>query len=504
MKNTKIISSIVLIIGIIVLINFLSGQLNFRFDLTEDRTYTLSQATKDILENLQEPVTVKAYFSENLPPDIAKTRRDFQEMLVEYTNLSDGMLVFEFINPSEDEKNEQEAMQNGIQPVMINVREKDQMKQQKAYLGAVIQLGEEKEVIPFMRPGVAMEYALSTGIKKLSVLEKPRIGLVAGHGEASITELQQLNAQLSILYRLEPITLSENADLSQYKTIALIRPKDTIPDSDLLKLDEYLSKGGNLVLAMDRVEADMQKSFGKLKYTGLSKWLESKGIKVDKSFLVDPNSGAVSVQQQQGMFVFNTQIQFPYLPISSNFAEHPVTKGLEAVIFPFASAITYSGDSSLNWTPLVFSSDKSGSQSVPTYFNVQKQWTDADYPMGRQVLGALLEGNISGNTRSRLIVFGDGDFSVTGEGQTAQRMQEDNISLMANSVDFLSDDTGLIELRTKGISSRPIDDLEDGTKTTLKFVNFLLPLLMVIIYGIVRMQMKRNIRIKRMEEDYGN
>ncbi len=498
MKNQKLFTSLVLIIGIVITVNFISEQIFIRLDLTEDKTYTLSKATKDILENLNEPVTVKAYFSENLPPDIAKTRKDFQEMLVEYSNLSNGMLVFEFINPSENEESENVAMQNGIQPVMINVREKDQMKQQKAYLGALIEMGEEKESIPFMRPGVAMEYALSTSIKKLSILDKPIVGLVSGHGEPGISEIQQLNAQLSILYQLKEIDL-KNDDLKSFKTIALIRPTDSLDPSEFSILDTYLQSGGNLILALNSVEADMQQSLGKISNTGLETWLASKGLNIPSSFLVDPNSGSVSVQQQQGIFVFNTQIQFPYLPISNSFADHPITKGLEAVVFPFASPLNFTGDSSNAWTPLVFSSNKSGSVSAPTYFDIQKQWTDADYPLDRQVIAALIQSGMG-----RVVVFGDGDFAVNGEGQSAQRMQEDNISLMANSIDFLSDDTGLIELRTKGVTSRPIKELEDSTKSTLKILNFLLPILLVIIYGVFRMQVKRNVRIKRMEEDYGN
>ena len=99
-----------------------------------------------------------------------------------------------------------------------------------------------------------------------------------------------------------------------------------------------------------------------------------------------------------------------------------------------------------------------------------------------------------------MIVVGDGDFPQGG-GQSGQT-NPDNVSLMANSIDWLSDDTGLIELRTKGATSRPIDELEDGKITFLKYMNFLLPLLLIIIYGIYRTQRKQTLRIKRMEEGY--
>jgi ABC-type uncharacterized transport system involved in gliding motility auxiliary subunit len=102
-----------------------------------------------------------------------------------------------------------------------------------------------------------------------------------------------------------------------------------------------------------------------------------------------------------------------------------------------------------------------------------------------------------------MVVFSDGDFAVNGEGQNAQQLSEDNISLMSNAIDWLSDDTGLIELRTKGVTARPLDaSLEDGTKTLLKYLNFLLPLILVIVYGVLRFQIKRNKRNELMATDY--
>src|SRR5690606_40007025 len=186
----KLYTTVGLVIAIVVMLNLLAGEFHFRLDLTEGRQYSLSKATKDILQGLDEPVTIKAYFSANLPPHIQQTRRDFQDMLVEYGSRSRGDVMFEFINPNADEAREQEAVEKGIRPVMINVREKDQMKQQKAYLGAIVSRGEKQEVIPLIQPGAAMEYALSTAIKKLSIEDKPQSGFLQGHGEAGSYEMQ--------------------------------------------------------------------------------------------------------------------------------------------------------------------------------------------------------------------------------------------------------------------------------------------------------------------------
>ena len=156
MSKGAVITRLSFIIGILVLINFLANRMFFRLDFTADKRYTLSEATKNILKGLDRPITVKAYFSENLPPNIAKTRRDFREQLIEFSSWSNGKLVFEFINPNLDEVSERKAQQAGISPILVDIRERDQIIQQRAYLGAVVQLGEKKEVIPVIQPGAAM------------------------------------------------------------------------------------------------------------------------------------------------------------------------------------------------------------------------------------------------------------------------------------------------------------------------------------------------------------
>lgn len=501
----KVQNSILLVFGIIVLVNIIASRFFFRLDYTEDQRYSLSEATADILSSLEEPITITAYFSEDLPPNIAKVRQDFRDILIEYVSYSGGQIVYEFVNPSESQETEMAAQQNGIQPIMINVRERDQMKQQRAYLGALIQMGDKKEVIPFIQPGAAMEYDLSSKIKKLSVTNRQKIAFLEGDGEPGLNSINQLVSKISIVYEIETIQFSDTAGVpSQYNTLVVIAPKDTIPERYFSYLDEFLSRGGNLLLAINRVEGDLSQGMGKEVYTGFSTWLSSKGVSIEKSFVLDPNCSSVMVRQQQGFFVMNTPVKFPYLPVVSSFTKHPITEGLESVVLPFASPINLQPkDTLVAMYPIVSTSEKSGIQAPPIYFDVMKNWEPADFPLGPLNVGVVMEGNIVGNTTSKMIVFSDGDFVVNGEGQQAQQLQEDNINLMANAIDWLSDDTGLIELRTKGVTSRPIDaTLEDGTKSFLKYFNFLLPIILIIIYGVFRFQSRRKIRNKLMNITY--
>ena len=500
LTKRKIQISIALVIGIVILVNFISDKYFLRLDFTEDQRYSLSDATIGILEEVDSPVTVKAYFSEDLPPDVAKVRRDFRDLLIEYANRSGGDVVYEFVNPNEEQQIEMEAQQSGISPIMINVREKDQMKQQRAYLGALVQLGEKKEAIPLIRPGAAMEYELSSAIKKISVADKPQIALIQGHGEPGLNEITQTNQKLSVVYNVQPYTITDTTRIpSSFEALLIVAPKDTIPSSHFDQLDEYVNNGGRLLIAMNKVEGDLQNARGKEVNTGLADWLSAKGVSVENKFVVDINCSNIMVRQQQAGFVMNTPVKFPYLPIVTNFPDHPITEGLEQVLFPFASPLSFNpADTSTVITPIAFTSEKSGTQSSTTFFDISKQWQQADFGLSNLPIAATVE-----KDNNRMVVFGDGDFIVNGSGQSQQQLNEDNVNLFVNAVDWLADDTGLIQLRTKGVTGRPIDQsLEDSTKTLLKYLNFLVPILLIIIYGVFRFQVKQKLKNKLTNVDY--
>ncbi len=488
---------ILLVAGILVLVNVLANRFFFRIDFTEDQRYTLSETTKDILNGINEPVTVTAYFSEGLQPQFDQLRKDFKDILAEYAVRSRHQVVYNFVNPNEDKDQEQKAVQAGIQTVMIQDREKDQATTKKAFMGAVIQMGEKSETIPFIQPGAQMEYALTTAIKKMTVPDKPAIGFITGHGEPSLNEMVQVMQGLDVLYVPEEVTLSDSVNLSKYKTLAWINPKDSILEADFGYIDDYLNQGGNLFVAYNRVDAELNRGYGFGTHPKMTTWLKDKGIKVNQDFVVDASCGQISVQQRQGMFTVNRPISFPYLPILSNFAKHPVTEGLGTMMMQFASSMVFEGDSSQTFTPLIFTSDKSGKQPCPVYFNIEKEWTSNDFLAPKLAVAGLLE---EGN--HKIIVATDGDFPVNGEGQSQRRIQPDNANFVVNAIDFMSDDTGLIQLRSKQVKMRPLDQLDDGKKNFLKILNFALPLIIIIGIGIYRYQRRKYIRLKRKAEHY--
>ena len=502
MKKRSYISTLLLLTAVLVVINILSEKWFFRIDLTEGNQYSLSPVTETILKGLDETVTVKAYFTKDLPPKLQKVKQDFKDLLIEYAKRSNGSVVYKFVNPNGDTKIEQEAVRAGIQPVLLNAREKDQIKQQKIFMGANVMLGTKSEAIPFINGKESIEYALTSAIKKIAVKDKPVVGFITGNGEHGIDEMPQAMKELKVLYQVEPVTITDTVDLSKYKTLAWVAPKDSINNMVFNKLDDFLASGGNMFIAMSRVQANFQTLKGSAVNTGLESWLTSKGIIVEPDFVVDERCGSVGVNQRQGTFSYTTQMRFPYMPVISNFADNAITKGLEEVLMKFPSPIKFTGDSTVHYTPLAFTSKKSGRIKAPTYLNIQKQWTPNDFSEGNIPVVALFSGKLSGKNNSKILLITDADIAVNGKGNSARKINDGNVNLFVNGIDYLTDDTGLIGLRTKLIKSRPLEQVSDSKALFLKWLNFLLPVILIIIYGLIRAQFRKNQRIKRMEEDY--
>jgi len=245
-----------------------------------------------------------------------------------------------------------------------------------------------------MQPGDAVEYALASSIKKISVVDKPKLGLIQGHGEPPVNELAQVNSALSVLFDVVPVTL-DTLTADNYKGLLLIAPKDSFVVAEFDFLDEFLKTGKGLFVAMNRVDADIQQSRGTSLSTGLETWLTEKGVTVENNFIMDSNCGSVSVQQQTGFFSFNRPIQFPYLPIIQEFADHPITNGLEQVLLQFASSLTFPAKDGVSVTSLAFTSGKSGTASAPTFFDINKQWENSDFPLSKLPVAAALEGKLT-------------------------------------------------------------------------------------------------------------
>lgn len=112
-------------------------------------------------------------------------------------------------------------------------------------------------------------------------------------------------------------------------------------------------------------------------------------------------------------------------------------------------------------------------------------------------MAGLLEENTS-----KMVVITDGDLAINGAGETMRQIQPDNANFVVNAIDYMSDDTGLIQLRSKQVKIRPLDQLDEADKRFLKLFNFALPLLIIVAIGIYRYQKRKYTRLKRKGENH--
>ena len=507
-----------LIVGILVNLNVLSTQGVWRFDWTADNRYTLSDASRTIARGLEDPVTVTAYFSDDLPPRFGRAEEQFRHLLEEFRAYAGGNLEYEFVNPNESDEAEQQAQQAGIRPVMIDVRERDQVTQQRAYLGAVFQYGEQREVVPLIQPGAALEYTVASTVKQLTAENKPQVGLLQGHGEPSQQALPQLMQELRKRYTVTNVTGIDTAGVPpETEVLLVVAPEQSLSQDELIAIDQYIMRGGRAVFALNRVRTNLRFGAGRALDTGLETLLDGYNLPVNLDLVRDRNASAVQVSRQQGMFNVVNQIRYPYIPQVVNFADHPITSGLETVMMQFVSSLdTAQVDSTQSLTVLARSSAQSGRAQGPTFnLDPMQEWSTVGFGASHLPVAALIEGPFTSafadvdsvavertqGQEAALVVMGDGDFIVNGQGQQQQRLPEDNVNLVLNSIDYLADDTGLIALRTKGITNRPLKMVEAGTKTLLKYLNVFLPIVLVVGYGVVRYQRRqaRRRRWKQME-----
>ena len=503
--RSQLIRNTLLLLAALVLMNLIGQRFKFRFDLTADKRYSLSPATIKLLKELPEAVTVSAYFTEKMPPDLAIARQDFKDLLVEYAARSNGNLVFEFIDPNRADSLELKAQQEGIQPLMATTREKDKAENLQVYMGCTVRMGERKTTIPAIQQGSALEWSVSSAIKEVSILEKPVVGIVQGHGEASLQALNQLIQSLSVMYSVQPTAIYDSLPIHErFQALVFVGPTDSIRPMQLDRLHEFLARGKGAVIAYDAVRSDLGATpVAEMRYTGLEPWLEKHGMRIEPSIIVDQRCNQVQVMQQMGNFSMPVPMAFHYFPVLNGFADHPVSQGLDVVVYQFCSPIVSAvRDSSLRFTPVLFTSDKSGTLPSPQIIDLRKQWTEADFPLGPQTVGAEVEGRFGNGPEGHLILFTNGGFCVSGTQERPVQLPASNLNLMVNAVDRATGQNDLLGLRGKEVNYRPIDDLSDGKRSGLKWMNLLLPVLMAVIYGIGRRTWRRAQRKQRMSPDH--
>ena len=480
--------------SIVLLLNVVSYFVFFRWDFTSTKRYSLSKVSKSIVQANQKPVVIDFYVSDNLPQDIQKLANEFYSLLKEYKSLSNADFIVNTIVPDTKAK-EFRATKAGIKPIYKEIRNQDFEKIQRIFIGAVFHIGTQEAIIPNINFDTPLEYEITRLLKQANDQRKPTVGFVKNHGEARFNTMPQFISEVAHLSQIRRVDLDSTADLSDCNVLCIIAPQDSFTAKEIAQLEEYLANGGRLFVALNHAIGQLgNRNSGFINRTGIEDMLEKKGLKIKYDFIIDNNCGTIAIHQQYGLLNFQSNISFPYIPIITNFSTHTVTYGLNSLLLPFASSIEQTRTSSgYEFSPLARTSAISGVQQAPIFFDFQKQWTQDDFNHPNNIVAALL--THSGNN-SAIIAITDADF-VKDDIVTSS--PTDNIKFAVNAIEWLADNSGLIQLRNKFTTFSLLEPIDNNLREALKYLNFSLPILLIAAAALWRYRRQRHKRLERSE-----
>ena len=535
------IAFIVIIFGILALINFLSTRRFMRADLTEDKRYTISKATKNVLGSLDDIVTITAYFS-TAPAEVARIRRDIKDVLDEYNAFSQKLQI-DFVNPADfDDAQKQELRFKGIPEVQINVVKKDKAEIANVYMGISIGYSGKEETLPIVRSTGNLEYELTSTILKVTTKEAKTVGFLTGHGELDINaqEYQQFRQLLDKngqgQYNVTSVSLQDGKAVdATVTTLVVAGVKQPLTEREKYEIDQFIMRGGRAIFLVDPIQMQPGTLQGTPLSTGLNDLLEHYGAKLGNNLLIDRRFHDSARFQQGFMTVFQP---YPYFVkiVKPNFSkEHTVTNQLEALTLPWTSSLEVIAKE--NITPTALAKTSEFGQTVQGYYNLRPDFPIPDAETQAFPVAVALEGKFKSfydgkeipsvatdnttdvedsetptpaqdaGTQTIKTESEQTQIVVVGTAQFLTQMRQDGVNFFLNTVDWLTLGDTLIGIRSQTITERPLQiKTRDGgfrevSEFEKNFIRYLCTVgvsCLVIAFGLIRYFLKR--RAKRLVE----
>lgn len=547
-RKSRDLTRFAMVVGALLLFNFVGQRLFFRLDLTEEKRYTMSDATKQLLENLKEPVTVTVYLDGDFPPAFRRLQQAVRETLNEMQVYGGANLHYVFVDPSaastEKARNEYYAtlLKKGLRPTNLGANENGKRVEKIIFPWATVAAGGKEQPVLLLRGNQAapsdvrlnqsiegLEYELASAIRKLSPGQRKRIGVLEGHGELSNAEAGDIIGSLQQYYDVFRVDLTKARpqDLSSLSAIIVAKPATAYTEPEKFKLDRFITQGGNALFFVDamRVNLDSANRGGMLSFPlplNLDDLLFKYGVRINPDLMLDLNSGVIPlVTGTLGEKPKVEPMPWQFYPLINNFSQHPITRNLDAVYTKFVSSLDTVKATGIRKTPLMFTSRYTRVLPSPVPVNLNDARLEPDQKLYKQrfmPVAYLLEGQFKslyanraepGTTQfqpaqsaqarpSKVLVLSDGDFirseldPKTGRPfrlgfDRMANTEFANRELVLNAVDYMLDESGLIAVRGKQITLRPLDKLKVAEqRSRWQALNLVVPLALLGVFGAVR------------------
>jgi ABC-2 type transport system permease protein len=544
-RKWEAILSLMVGLAFIALLNILSSRYFFRIDLTEEKRYTISDATKQMLRELDDVVYIEVYLEGDFPAGFKRLQKSIRETLDEFRIYGGSNIQFVFTDPeqgqSEKARNEffVSLAEKGIQPTNLFANEKGKKTEKLIFPGAVVSYGGEEKGVMLLKGNKAaspdeilnqsvegVEYELASAIHQLTRSERKRIALLQGHGQLDSLDIASVNNALLEHYDVFKVRLSEKKSLAGYDAIVMAKPQMSFSEQDKYKIDQFVMNGGKALFFIDALRVNMDSIGEKGTYAfpyelNIEDMLFKYGVRLNNDFVLDLNSGAYPVMV--GNMGTQPQIKmmpWPFFPVINQYGDHPIVKNLDAVYARFVGSIDTVKAVGVKKTPLMFTSSytRKATSPVKVSFNDLRKEINPDmFNQGAMAVAYLLEGRFTSlyknrilpegvrkddfkeeGSASKILVCADGDLLRNEVNKKTRqplalgfepfsRRNFANQEFLINALAYLLEEDGIITAKAKEIKIRPLDKIKvEKSRVQWQAFNLILPVVLVIWYGVFR------------------
>ncbi len=537
-SNSNIVKGIILLL-VLVVVNIISYSFFERFDLTEDNRYTLSPAAKEIITDVESPIIVDVFLKGEFPPEFRRLQTETRQLLEEFAAYNPN-IKFNFVNPLEEggDANEigTEFYDMGMTPARINVVENGRTTEAIIFPWAMANFNNQSVAIPLLKNTMGatteervensvqqLEYAFSDGFSKLVNPKRKKIAVMRGNGELPDALIADFIRSLQEYYFIAPFTLDSAAvnpqktieDLKEYDLVIEAKPTEAFSEEEKFVLDQYLMNGGKALWLVEHVAMETDSLFSQSgaaialpRDLNLGDYFFKYGLRINPALVKDIFSAPIILASGSGNNTNFNPYPWFYFPLSSSPGDHSIINNIEAVRFEYTSPIDLL-QNDIKKTVLLSSSPSTKLEGVPKEISLDQITAQPDpeeYTAGEQPLAVLLEGSFTSvyenrvkpfeineplehGKETKMLVVSDGDV-VKNDLQRGEPMElgfdpytgstYGNKEFLLNAVNYLMDDSGLIDIRSKEISIAFLDLQEaDEERTFWQVINILVPVLLL-------------------------
>ncbi|WP_367753454.1 gliding motility-associated ABC transporter substrate-binding protein GldG [Flavobacterium sp. WC2430] len=540
--------TLLITIAFLLIANGISMRFFHRFDLTKDKRYTLSETSLNIIKQVQEPLSIKIYMQGELPAEFKRLQQETQQLLEEFQAYNKN-IVFEFVNPLENEDssmdNIKELYRKGLTPVNITVDDKGKQSQAMVFPWAIAVYNNKEVNIPLLKNKMGatttekvigsvqhLEYSIADAINKITTVKQKKIAVIKGNGELQDILMAKFLLQIRESYHIGPFTLDSVAKspiqsleaLEKYDLAVIAKPTEAFSDAEKQVLDQYIINGGKTLWLVDQVAVEMDSLYNSAGATlayprelNLNDMFFKYGFRINPDIIKDEQGSPIKLATgEQGSATQYQDFNWKFAPLVYPESTHPIVKNLGGIKFDFANPID-TLKNGIKKTVLLKSSQYSKKVGTPVEVNLEivAEETSPNHYIktGNIPMGVLLEGQFHSvfenrvlpfeqsnfkkeGKASKMIVISDGDLIKNQLDKNFQPVElgfdqrsgnlYDNKDFLLNCVNYLLDDTGLINIRSKDLDLPLLDKekvYENYTQTQIITIG--LPILILTLFGLL-------------------